>query len=120
MTTTRDYEALVILKTSGTEQDIARNASQLEEQIKKLGGRIESSQSMGRRKLAFRIARQTEGHYHLVRFHAPTQQVSELERLFRLNETIVRFVILSTDETALSAPARQAGPVASTAASTRT
>ena len=96
--TTRDYEALVIFKAAGTEQDIARSAAHLEEPIKKVGGRIETSQSMGRRKLAFRIARHSEGHYHLLRFNAPTGQVVELERLFRLNEAVVRFIILSADE----------------------
>ena len=96
--TTRDYEALIILKTAGTEQEIAQQAAQLGEQIKKVGGRVETSQSMGRRRLAFRISRQAEGHYHLLRFQAPTEQIGELDRLFRLNEAIVRFIILSEDE----------------------
>ena len=97
-TTTRDYEALVIFKTAGTDQEIARQASQLEDVIKKMGGRIDTTQAMGRRRLAFRIARQNEGHYQLYRFHAPTQQLSELERAFRLNDAIVRFMIVSAEE----------------------
>ncbi len=100
---TRDYEALLILKTAGTEQEIAQHAAQIGEQIKKVGGRIDTSQGMGRRRLAFRISRQTEGYYHLLRFHAPTEQIRELDRMFRLNETIVRFIILSGDE--ISPPA---------------
>jgi small subunit ribosomal protein S6 len=95
----RGYEALVIFKAAGTEQDIARHAARLEGPIKKVGGSIEVNQSMGRRKLAFRIARHTEGHYYLLRFQAPTEQIGELERLFRLNESVVRFMILSRDET---------------------
>ena len=102
--TTRGYEALVILKT-GSEQDVARHAAHLEEPIKKVGGRMELNQNMGRRKLAFRIDRQAEGYYFLLRFHAPTGRVGELERLFQLNETIVRFMILSADEVAPAAPA---------------
>ena len=93
----RGYEALVILRTGGTEQDLARTASQLEEPIKRVGGNIETAQTLGRRKLAFRIARQAEGYYHLLRFQAPTEQVKELERLLRLNESVVRFIILSAD-----------------------
>ena len=98
--TTRDYEALVIVKAAGTEQDLARHTALLEEPIKKVGGRLESSQHMGRRRLAFRIARQTEGHYVLLRFQMPTAQLGELDRLFRLNESVVRFMILSADEAA--------------------
>lgn len=98
---TRDYEALVILKTAGTEQDVTRQAAGLEEPIKRVGGRIEHSQSMGRRKLAYRIAHQMEGHYILLRFQAPTERVAELERQFRLNESVVRFMIVDASETAL-------------------
>src|SRR3989338_5456401 len=97
---TRPYEALVIFRAGGTEQDMARHAAQLEGPIKKLGGRIETTQSLGGRKLAFRIAKQTEGHYHLLRFQAPTEQTRGLGRLFRLDEAVVRFVILSADEIA--------------------
>ena len=99
MTTSRAYEALVILK-AGSEQDVARHAAHLEEPIKKVGGQLDASQSMGRRKLAFRIARHTEGHYYLLRFNAPTGHVVELERLFRLSGAVVRFMILSADEVA--------------------
>ena len=97
---TRPYEALVIFRAVGTEQELARHAAQLEEPIKKVGGSIETTQSLGRRKLAFRIAKQMEGHYHLLRFQAPTEQIRELERLFHLNEAVVRFIILSADEIA--------------------
>ena len=120
MTTRRGYEALIILKAAGTEQDLARHAASLEEPIKKVGGTIDSAQSMGRRKLAFRISRQTEGHYYLVRFQAPTEQVSEVERLFRLNEVIVRFMILSADEVGPVGGTRAAaGPARSAVTSAR-
>ena len=57
MSTTREYEALIILRPGGTEQEVGQHAARLEEPIKKLGGRIENVQPMGRRRLAFRIAR---------------------------------------------------------------
>ena len=94
----RDYEALVILRVVGTEADVAHSVKQLEEPIQKLSGQIDSSVSWGRRRLAYRIARQTEGLYHLVQFHMPPSRVDELKRLLRLNETIVRFLILSRAE----------------------
>lgn len=112
MSITREYEALVILRVGGTEQEIAQQASQLEEPIKKLGGSIDRLQPMGRRRLAFRILRQNEGYYYLVRFHAPTESVAELERAFRLNETIVRFIILTEEELAPLQPPVAAAAVA--------
>ena len=93
----RTYEALVILRSAGSEQELGRHAAQVEDTIKKVGGRVESAQNMGRRRLAYRISRQTEGYYHLLRFQAPTEQIGELKRLLRLNESIVRFMILTAD-----------------------
>ena len=117
MQMTRGYEALIILKAAGTEQEIARQAARLEEPIKKIGGIMESSQGMGRRKLAFRISRNTEGYYYLLRFQAPTAQVPALDRLFRLNESVVRFMILSESEVA---PVPSHGEPATVAVGART
>ena len=100
---TGTYEALVILKTAGTEHDVAKRAADLEEPIKKVGGTVTTSQTIGRRRLAFRIARQAEGHYHLLRFSMPATRLAEIERLFRLNETIVRFMILNAEELGVTA-----------------
>ena len=111
--TMKAYEALVIFKTAGSEQDLSRHAAQLEEQVKKFGGRITESQAMGRRRLAFRIAKQAEGHYHLLRFQAPAEQVREFDRLLRLNDQVVRFMILDGSE--LAPPAVAAAPVAAAA-----
>jgi len=100
MTRTRKYEALVIVKAAGTEQEIAQAGTQIEELVKRLGGAVETIQNLGRRRLAFRISRQAEGYYFLLRFDAPTAVVAELERQLRLNETVVRFMVLSEDQIA--------------------
>ena len=107
---TREYEALVIFKSAGTDEQLARQTAEVDALVKKVGGTVENTQQMGRRRLAFAIARQTEGHYYLLRFHAPTDQMVELERLLRLQEGIVRFMILTEDEL---------GPLPTTAGASR-
>ena len=91
----RAYEALAIFKSFGTEAEMAGSVKQLEDPIQKLGGSIDRSTSWGRRRLAYRIARQQEGVYHLVQFQLPPPQLEELKHLLRLNENIVRFLILN-------------------------
>jgi small subunit ribosomal protein S6 len=112
MTRTRKYEALVIVKAAGTEQEIAQAGAQIEESVKRLGGTIESTQNLGRRRLAFRISRQAEGYYYLLRFDAPTQTVAELERQLRLNEAVVRFIVLTEDQLAGTTITRNLPPSA--------
>lgn len=94
----QNYEALFILKAVGTEQDMLKVSQQVDEAIKKNGGTIHKSESMGRRRLAFRIERQAEGYYHFVRFTAPTQGIEPLKRNCRLDESIIRFMIVTEDE----------------------
>lgn len=93
----RIYEALLILKTIGTDAEQAQAVTQIEEPIKRLGGQVDRSVSWGRRRLAYEIARLQEGHYHLVEFQMDPARVSELKRLLQLNETIARFLILNRD-----------------------
>jgi small subunit ribosomal protein S6 len=87
-----------MFRVSGTDQELAKSAMRLEEPIKKAGGSMQQTQALGRRKLAFRIGRQTEGYYHLFRFQAPTQRVAELERWLRLEDGILRFLIVAAEE----------------------
>lgn len=91
----RDYEALIIVKALGTDADVAQAVAQVEEPVKKLGGRITGSKPLGRRRLAYRIGRQQEGYYQLLDFQMDPLQVDELKRLLRLNETVVRFLVLN-------------------------
>ena len=96
---TEKYETMVILKTIGTDAELAQAVAQLEDPVKKLGGQVEQSASWGRRRLAYRIAKHSEGMYHLIQFRLAAAQMAELKRLYTLNEAIVRFMILNrTDQ----------------------
>ena len=102
---TRAYEAMIILKSVGGEAELAQAVSQIEEPIKRAGGRVVNSASWGRRRLTYRIGRQAEGHYQLVQFELAPGQLTEVKRALTLNEQIVRFMILSRDGAAQPAAA---------------
>ena len=93
----RPYEALVIVKATGTDAEVAQFVTQAEDVIKKASAAIDASRPLGRRRLAYRIGRQNEGFYQLIEFRIDPLQVDELKRLLRLNESIVRFLILTRD-----------------------
>lgn len=107
----RPYEALVLLKVIGTDAELSQAINQIEEPIKRLGGTVNSSVNWGRRRLAYRVSRQVEGCYHLLQFSLEPRQLDELKRFFRLNETIVRFMVLNRAEQKAS-PVAAAQPVA--------
>ena len=110
----REYEALVIFKPPATDAELAQAIKQLEELIRKLGGQLDRSADWGRRRFTFRIARHSEGQYYLLHFRVAPNRLDELKRLFRLNEAIVRFLILNrSDQASVPAsphPAQEVAP----------
>ena len=57
------------------------------------GGEIVKQDEWGKRKLAYAIDYKTEGSYVLVTFNAPADLPKELERNFRNDERVLRYMV---------------------------
>ena len=57
------------------------------------GGEVVKQEEWGKRKLAYAIDYKTEGSYVLVTFNAPADLPKELERNFRNDERILRYMV---------------------------
>ena len=60
-------------------------------------GEITETDEWGKRKLAYPINDLAEGYYVLVKFTAPAQFVSELERIFGITEGIMRSIVVKVE-----------------------
>ena len=111
----KPYEAMFILRADLAEEPLKKLIAQIEEAIIKAGGKVEISQPWGRRRLAYPIGKQKEGVYHLVDFTCPSLAIDQIKQAYRLNEQIVRTMILSieripTPVPVTAAPATVAAP----------
>ena len=61
-------------------------------------GEITQVNDWGKRRLAYPINDRTEGYYTLVYFKADPSFASELERLYNINENILRSIVVKEDE----------------------
>ena len=101
------YEIVLILRPEGTEEQLKQAVARVEELIKKEGGAVTATEPWGRRRLAFPIKKQREGVYYLLRANADPLAIDRLKRSLRLEEAIVRVMIVrATLETPMTAPAR--------------
>jgi len=91
------YEALYIIKTTVESEARAALIAKFSDIITSSGGQIESVEEMGMRKLAYEIDYNTEGYYVLVNFMADPTLPAELERNFRINENILRYIVIKKD-----------------------
>ncbi|EKN1197893.1 30S ribosomal protein S6 [Campylobacter lari] len=90
----RHYEVLFILKPTLTEEEVSAKLEFVKEVLTKNGAEIESVVPMGTRKLAYKIKKYERGAYFVIYFKAPTNLIAELERVLRITEEVIRFLIV--------------------------
>jgi len=90
----RHYENLVIIKPTLTAEEIEKEISTIDEIITSNGGEIAGVQNIGMRKLAYPILKNERGYYYVVFYKNQPTSISEIERRFRINENLLRFVTI--------------------------
>lgn len=93
----RNYENLVIIKPTFTAEEIQNSIKVIEEIITSNGGDIATTDAMGMRKLAYPINKNERGYYHVIYYSVAPAAISEIERRFRINEDLLRFVTIKYD-----------------------
>ena len=93
----RHYETMFIVKTTLTEEEIKNQIDTVKANIEKNGGTIVSVDDMGNRELAYEIEKNKRGYYYVIYFQAPSESIIELERNYRVNESILKFMFIKFD-----------------------
>jgi small subunit ribosomal protein S6 len=93
----RHYENLVIVKPTLTEEEIKNTLALVEEVITSNGGEIIARDPMGMKKLAYPIEKNARGYFYVMYYTIAPSAITEIERRFRINEEILRFVTMKYD-----------------------
>ena len=88
------YEAMYIVTPEMEDEAIKGVIEKFSGIITANGGEIEKTDEWGRKKLAYPIDYKTEGYYVLVNFAAAPELPRELERNFRNDENILRYMVV--------------------------
>ena len=99
------YESIFILRSSVSEEEASVVQDKMKEALGKHGASIIKAESWGKKKLAYEIAHDRRGTYAFLQFEASGNVVSELERLYRLEDSILKFLTVRVDEEALQVQA---------------
>ncbi|WP_270992457.1 30S ribosomal protein S6 [Campylobacter upsaliensis] len=90
----KHYEVLFILKPTLTEEEVSAKLEFVKEILSKNGAEIQTVVPMGTRQLAYKIKKYERGTYFVIYFKAPTSLIAELERVLRITEEVIRFLIV--------------------------
>ena len=94
----RSYELMFVVIPTVTDEDLDKLVAQMEGAVSAAGGEVTSTDRMGKRKLAYRIARFEEGIYILLRIQGTGEMIKELERRLKVTDSVIRFVTVRVDE----------------------
>lgn len=92
------YELLVLLNPTLDDETRTASLDKIQEVITADGGVVDGVDSWGKRKLAYEIAKLTEGDYILIDFHTAPSAIAELDRVLHIADAVVRYMIVQRED----------------------
>lgn len=91
------YESVIIVNPNLDEAGIKA----LEEKFTGLineNGKVEAVENMGKKRLAYEIKKFKEGIYMLFNFEANPDSIKELERVYRITDDVIKFIVVRKED----------------------
>jgi small subunit ribosomal protein S6 len=85
-----DYEVLLMLDPEAPDERQQEIVSRTRELIERQGGRFETHDVWGRRRLAYEIDHKADGSYHLLTFAAEPETLDEISRILKITDGVIR------------------------------
>ena len=92
------YEVMLILDPSLDEEVVTATLDKAKGVITNGSGTIDAEDPWGKRKLAYEIGKLTEGDYALVDFHTAPGAIAELDRVLRITDPVIRFMLVHRED----------------------
>ena len=90
------YESVIIINPNLDEAAVKSLQDKFTGLINK-NGKVESVEEMGKRKLAYQIKKNEEGIYVVFNFEAKPELIAELERVYRITDDVLKFIVVKMD-----------------------
>jgi small subunit ribosomal protein S6 len=98
MTLLHEYETTFIVRPEAMDDEVTRLRSRFEEIVTDRGGQLMVFEDWGRRRLAYTIERHEHGRFFYLNYMASADAPSEIERITRIEDTVVRYLTVRLTE----------------------
>ena len=92
------YESICILRSSVQEDEVSQIIGKMKGALEKHGASILKVDNWGKKKLAYEVGHDRRGSFVLFQFEAKGNVVYELERLYRLEDGVLKFMTVAVDK----------------------
>ena len=87
------YESVIIVNPNLEEESVKNLIKKFSDLIN-TDGTVASVEEMGKRKLAYEIKKFSEATYMLFNFESNPNSIAELERVYRITDDIIKFIVV--------------------------
>ena len=101
------YEVMYLLAPNLEEEAYPAFQEKVTDLISAEGGQVEKVDTWGKRRLAYEIQKFREAFYTVVYFQGSAELVNELDRVLKINETVIRHLIVRHEEKVTVKPGRK-------------
>lgn len=92
------YEMMFIVKATMESDEVKKTAETIKNVVNDLKGKVIEMKELGEKKLAYPIKKEINGYYFVMQIEASKDLEAELNRKARLDENILRHLIVRLDE----------------------
>ena len=92
------YEMMFIVRPDMEEAEIKKAAESMKKVLTDAKAKIIEEKAMGQRELAYEINKFTTGYYYLFVVEATKEAEQEFNRVARINESLLRHLIVKVEE----------------------
>jgi small subunit ribosomal protein S6 len=94
----RAYELMFIVRPDLMDEDVDKLITTLQGHATNAGATVQNVEKMGKRRLAYDVKKFQDGQYVLFTLTADGKAIHELERRLRVNDAVIKFITVRTDE----------------------
>ena len=91
------YESVIIINPSVDEEGMKTLIQKFTDIINN-EGKVESVYEIGKKRLAYEIKKNKEGYYVIFNFEAKPELIAELERNYRIEDSVMKFISVRKED----------------------
>ncbi len=88
------YELMYIVRAELDEEAVQQAVEKVNQLIQTNGGQVKKVTPWGKRRLAYGVKNQREGHYVVAEFELDKKHLQEIERVLKISDTVFRHVLV--------------------------
>lgn len=89
----KKYETVIIIGGNTTEEERKTVINKVKDYISK-NGILEETEELGLKRLAYEVKKQNQGYYYVINFELKSEDIYELERIYRITDEILKFIVV--------------------------